>query len=245
MRKLSIQLLLVGGLAWGGIFLPSPVYAQQTLVDITAPAVGEVVSGVVQISGTAIDADFAHYELAYALDPPITEESWIPIQPPITQQVRDGILGAWDTTPLVDGRYLIRLRVVRNDEEAAAVEEVVRVQVSNATATPLPTLPPAPSATPLPDTPTPGPSPTPLIQQPPTRTPRPTPTPGGPTSTPEPLNLEDSPFRPDRLRQAAVRGGLITLGAFCLLGLYLLFRNRLLDEIRVLVWQIRQRQDRD
>jgi hypothetical protein len=215
------------------------------MVDITSPAVGEIVSGVVQISGTAIDTDFAHYELAYALDPPINDQSWIPIQPPITQQVRDGILGAWDTTPLVDGRYLIRLRVVRIDEEAEAVEEIVRVQVSNATATPLPTLPPAPSATPLPDTPTPGPSPTPLIQQPPTRTPRPTPTPGGPTATPEPLNLEDSPFRPDRLRQAAVSGGLITLGVFCLLGLYLLFRNQLLDQIRVLIWQIRQRQDRD
>lgn len=225
--------------------MPSPVHAQQTLVSITSPAVGEVVSGVVQISGTAIDSAFAHYELAYALDPPITEESWISIQPPITQQVRDGILGAWDTTPLVDGRYLIRLRIVRNDEESPTVEEIVRVQVSNATATPLPTLPPAPSATALPDTPTPGPSPTPLIQQPPTRTPRPTPTPGGPTATPEPLNLEDSPFRPDRLRHAAVRGGLIALGMFCLLGIYLLFKNQLLDRIRVVIWQIKKRRGQD
>lgn len=182
-------------------------------VMITSPSYGEIASGMVLITGTAIAPDFHHYELAFAFSPN-EDDQWFPVQVEVAQQVRDGILGAWDTARLADGPYLLRLRVVRND--GTTQDTVIAVQAVNATPTPPPTLPPPPTVT---ATPTAGPTSTPLIQQPPTRTPHPTTIPGGPTPTPRPR--QTSPFDRTQLRRAACVGIYLTLGAFGMLGLYL------------------------
>jgi hypothetical protein len=203
---------------------------------LTQPQANETVSGLVQIVGSALAPDFDHYELAWSSDPPLNEEAWQPVQPDITQQVRAGVLGVWDSTQAPDGQYLLRLRTVRTDQ--TFIEAQVRVQVANSTPTmtftPVPTI----TSTLLPGPATAGPSPTPLIQQPPTRTPRPTATPGGPTATPEVIS--DSPFRPERLRGAACSGVWFTLMAFGGLGLYGMFRMATRGQLRDAWWSFRR-----
>ena len=221
----------------GQLYLSPIQQTDVSRVEILRPASSEVVSGNVQITGTAIDPAFKHYEVAWAFDPAIND-LWQDIQPPVSQQVRDGVLAVWDTTALPDGLYLLRLRLVRIDD--TFLETQVRVQIVNATSTPIPTEVPTATITPLPGPPTTGPSPTPLIQQPPTRTPRPSQTPGGPTATPTPAILEDSPFQPRRLQAAACTGVWVTAGVFVLLGAYGMIRAAVRGQLRARLWSFRR-----
>ena len=214
----------------------------QSQVEIISPTDNQVISGLVQILGTALDPAFYQYELAYATEP-VIEDTWIAIQSPVAQQVNESVLGAWDSTQIPDGIYRIRLRLVQQD--GTPIDDQVRVQVVNATPTPLPT--PLPTFTPTPR-PTydnvrhdvPGPSPTSLIWQPPTRTPRPTATPGGPIPTSTPISMQDSPFHPSRLRQAAWTGILIAFGVFGFLAIYALARATIRGQLRNWLWRFRR-----
>lgn len=242
-HSIIMRLLLGIAVAGGVISIRTPVHAMPpdqaeiSEVTIISPTEDLAISGVAQIIGTAIDSAFYQYELDYSTEP-VVDDTWTPIQPPIGQQVRESVLGAWDTTQVADGIYRIRLRVVLQD--GSFVDDQVRVQVVNATATPLPTPLPTFTPTPRPGTATPGPSPTPLIWQPPTRTPRPTATPGGPTPTPTRVSLEDSPFHPSRLRQAATTGVMLTVGVFGLLAFYALTRAALRGQLRSWWWRFKR-----
>lgn len=201
---------------------PTPTLAASAAA-IVRPGQNETVQGVVTLMGTAVDPAFQSYVLEVAPDPSPSDFDWPNIQPPVTQQVRNGVVGQWDTTGVPDGRYFVRLvmTVGEGEEQTLITSDQVRVTVANSTATPLPVQATS-TLTPIPGTVTPGPSPTPLIEMPPTRTPRPTSTPGGPTSTPAPapLTAPDSPLRPERLRRAAWRGVDIALAIFALLAVY-------------------------
>ena len=215
-----------------------PTEEDEGEVVITAPRYGETLSGLVLITGTALSPDFHHYELAFGPDPN-PDETWFPVQDSVAQQVQQNVLGAWDTTLLADGPYLLRLQIVNNDASTQAT--VIQVMVINATPTPPPTLPPTPTPT---STPTAGPTPTSLIQQPPTRTPRPSITPGGPTPTPRPPR-HPSPFDSAQLQSAACTGVYITLAAFALMGLYVGVRRAARGRLRLWwhrFWQGRRRQ---
>jgi hypothetical protein len=246
-RKSILLPVLVCGVALTGglVFVARPAYAgppQQpdSRAEIISPGTSAILSGVVPITGTAVDPDFRQYELEFAPDPPIGGV-WFAIQPPIAQQVREGVLGAWDTTFVEDGRYLIRLRVVRNDDSENI--DQVRVFVANATATPSLTPTATRTLTPTFDlgATVSGPTKTPLIQQPPTRTLRPFDTPDGPSPTPRTIDLTGGPFQSDRLRQAALSGVRIALGAFVVLGLYGLARTVLRNQLRTAWWWVRRR----
>jgi hypothetical protein len=239
----TARLLLVLAVISGVMGIPPHVQAASlTQIDVSevaiaSPADDQVISGLVQIVGTAIDPAFVQYELSYSTEP-VIKDDWAAIQPPIGQQVNAGILGAWDTTQVTDGIYRIRLQVILQD--GTVKEDQVRVQVVNATPTPLPTPLPTFTPTPQPSTATPGPSPTPLIWQPPTRTPRPTETPGGPGLTATPISLEGSPFSPSRLWQAAWNGVLIALGVFGLAAVYSLARATARGQLRSWWWRFRR-----
>ena len=163
--------------------LPLPSHAQQS--GITDPKSGAVVAGIVQIKGTAVHPQFQRYELYYSPEPP-TNNSWVFIGQAHTQQVINGLLGTWDTRSVPDGRYALRLRVVRLDGNYD--EYFVRnLQVSNTkpTATPTPAVTPTPTITPTPLPPTP----TIIISVPgegAAGTPTPTPTPARTAVTPPP-----------------------------------------------------------
>ncbi|MBN1312284.1 MAG: hypothetical protein JXB30_12770 [Anaerolineae bacterium] len=241
--KNHLQLTLWLAIVVGTISAPisvlamPPAQATASKVEIISPTDNQEVGGLVQIVGTAIDPAFYQYKLAYATEP-VIDDTWTAIQAPVAQQVNEGILGAWDSTQVADGIYRIRLRLVQQD--GTAIDDQVRVQVVNATPTPLPTPLPTFTFTPLPSTATPGPSPTPLIWQPPTRTPRPTETPGGPIPNATPLSLQDSPFHPSRLRQAAWTGVMITFGTFGFLAVYGLVRAAVRGQLRSWWWRFRR-----
>ncbi len=236
MRRCGWPLAIGAMMLLGATGAVQAAYAGSSLQDeggvavIAEPQDGDVLIGTVLIYGTAADANFRYYVLEYIPDPVLSGMDWVPLQPPVAQQVSDGVLALWDTTTLPDGHYRLRLRVVRGD--GSAIDDEVLVQIVNATPTPTPTVRPTATLTPTPGTPTPGPSPTPLIWQPPTRTPRPTATPGGPTPTPLPLPEADSPLRPERLRQAALDGVKMALGVFAALGIYSLLRAAWRGELR-------------
>lgn len=125
---------------------------------ITQPVAGSVLAGVVTVTGTAVDPNYLRYELAFrALDTAVgTEATWI-VFAEGDQPVVNGTLAVWDTTvgrainaPVFpDGRYQLRLRVVRTDYNYTEYI-ITDLQIANSVATPTPTgtATPATNATP-------------------------------------------------------------------------------------------------
>lgn len=148
-------------------------------VSIDQPVDGQIVEGLVRISGSAVIPDFDHYLVEYGES--FAPGAWGVVAGPVYSPVENGELALWDTARLpVDGPHV--LRVVAVDRSGRRIESTpARVTVARpvavetptptATATWLPTptstatLPPAPSATP-------SPSPT-MVVEPPTATPPP------------------------------------------------------------------------
>lgn len=87
---------------------------------ITAPASGETLAGVVEVRGTAVHPNYLRYELAFANQ--FSGSDWI-VFAEGSEPVVEGVLAVWDTTvgravgaPVFpDGRYQLRLRVVKTD----------------------------------------------------------------------------------------------------------------------------------
>jgi membrane peptidoglycan carboxypeptidase len=182
-----------------GIEQPPEAYCPSTniVAGITNPLDGATVRGTVALEGSAVAANFRHYqvELGVGTHP----QAFLIIHGPVNQLVEQGVLGVFDSTQVENGPYTLRLVVV--DRGGGAIESRVRVLVDNPPATPTPTEPvatvtdtPTATGTPAPpaDTPTP-----PLVQTPtntptlplletPTETPTSTPTlsPEPPTDTP-------------------------------------------------------------
>jgi hypothetical protein len=144
--------------------------AQERQAIITSPRDGAQLRGVVQITGTATDPKFDHYELAWAAQS--TPENWQLIAS-VQNQIANGPLGTWDTSQLQPGVYLLRLRVAREGDKF--VETLVRdLSVNQSTPTPV-ASPTAPIGPTIPPSPTRGvitATPTVAILQPPTSTPQ-------------------------------------------------------------------------
>lgn len=94
---------------------PQAAFAQASgYVEITEPQSGQVLSGVVDILGTAEASTFTSYDLsfAYAANP---TDTWFPIGEIVDKTVSQGHLGSWDTTHITDGDYSLRLRMWLED----------------------------------------------------------------------------------------------------------------------------------
>jgi hypothetical protein len=78
--------------------------------EITQPAVGDQLAGVVTITGTAFHPEFQAYAVSFAYDPNPTE-TWFPVGDRSTTAVSDGRLAVWDTTGITPGTYQLRLTV--------------------------------------------------------------------------------------------------------------------------------------
>jgi 1A family penicillin-binding protein len=136
---------------------------------ISNPQDGASVRGVITLEGSAVAANFRHYqvELGQGTNP----GTFMVVLGPVGQLVEQGVLGTLDTTQVENGPYTLRLVVV--DSTGGAIEARTRVLVDNAaTATPVPT-----------DTPTPLPIETPT-ETPTVIAPTDTPTLEFPTETP-------------------------------------------------------------
>ncbi len=201
------------------------ILLQVAVTLITSPTQGEVVTGSVNITGTATHPQFARYEVAFAYDPNPTD-TWFEIQPPSANQVTDGILAIWNTTSITDGNYMIRLRVFSSSSSTPSETIVRNIKVRNNA----PTETPAPSVT---TEPTVAPSPTTILLGPTTTLlPPPTATgssvsvlPEAPASVPAFLDLSS-------YSSAFCNGVYFTGGAFLLLGIYVALRDRIRRPIR-------------
>jgi len=125
-----------------GMVAVNPAEAQSN--GINSPAAGETISGVVTVTGTAVDPNYLRYELAF-LNEANPGAGWI-VFAEGSQPVNNSTLAVWDTTVgqnvgasvFPDGRYQLRLRVVKTDYNYD--EYFVRdLSISNAGPTPTPT----------------------------------------------------------------------------------------------------------
>jgi len=95
--------------------------------EITAPATGQVVSGIVTIEGTAAHPEFLRYDLAFAF-PNDPTDTWFTIAEAVETPVHDSRLGIWDTSGITEGEYDLRLRVWTSSGEPL-IAEVRQVHV--------------------------------------------------------------------------------------------------------------------
>jgi hypothetical protein len=225
----------------------SALHAQeQGIAQITTPAEGAQLFGLVEILGTATHPSlFDGYVLEWSnvQNPDV----WLPIQQRIGQQVVNGVLGQWDTagSNIPDGSYQIRLRMFLTD---GSVQDFVlrSLTLINSAPTDLPTVIPAQATSTLSVLPTAGPSPTSIILQPPSVTPRPT--------FESPLQ-DDSGSSSDSGNSTVVNFGaaqgafctgvFFSVGLFALIIAYIALRSRLSPFTRRLWWQIRSELDND
>jgi penicillin-binding protein 1C len=106
----------------------SDVYTGDAQVLISTPVEGEIVSGVVQVFGSADAPAFVSRELQYG----ISHEPGAfspPISGPFGDTVSNNLLGEWDTSGLQDGPHTLRL-VVR-DQAGAERDYRVRLFVTH------------------------------------------------------------------------------------------------------------------
>ena len=252
MRRLGYLLAVVVTLV-GTVAAQSP---EGLVAVITSPVDGQQLFGLVNISGSAEHPTaFESYTLEYNVlsDP---NAPWLLVQPRVQQQVKNNVLGTWNTNLVPDGTYRLRLRVFLQDGQVG--EFVVSdLKVVNSVPTPVPTAASGavPGATPA--IPTPGPSPTSPIVQPPSNNPAA----GGAVGPVAPDNGSaagesvpvdaGNPARKttriniDRVRSAFCTGVYLTLGAFGLMLVYTLIRGRVRPLTRRLIWQIEDEMDND
>ncbi len=184
--------------------LASPILAQNAQFGdpaIVAPRPGDVLQGVVTVTGSSDVNGFVSAEISftYADDPTGT---WFLVAAN-GQPVFNDTLAAWDTTVITDGDYVLRLRVFLTDGSTRdAVVSGLRVRNYTPVETPTP-VPVAPEATALP-----------------TITPTATPFP-----TPTALPRNPAELAPTDVSVSIFYGGLAAILAFVIVGIALWLRK--------------------
>jgi hypothetical protein len=169
---------------------------------IVSPRPGEVLQGVVTISGTSDVTGFSSAEIAFSFtdDPTGT---WFLIATN-SQAVINDKLTTWDTTVITDGNYVVRLRVTLLDGSTReTLVSGLRVRNYTPVETPTP-MPVVPEATPLPTI---------------------TPT-GTPFPTPTALARNPATLVPRDVSTSILYGGLMAISILILLSIYLWLRRK-------------------
>ncbi len=127
-----------------------PLYPlpQEPAWEITSPVANARLRGTIEIRGSAyLGGNFWFYKVEYA--PLSAPEAWVVIIY-AEREVREGLLGTWDTATVPDGTYNLRLTVVYPDGnyEQTPVRQVVVVN-AEPTVTPTPTETPTLTPTPM------------------------------------------------------------------------------------------------
>lgn len=226
--------------------IAAPRLQGEEAAEISNPTNSAVVSGVVPITGSADYPTFQFYIVEFHPEP-VTGDQWQIVGQIHETPVSNGQLETWDTGPIPDGSYTLRLRVVRLDGNysEAFVQQIV---VSNSQPLPTPTSPAeeeAPTA-PLVPTVTPTdlpPTPTIVIDQPivDTPTPRPTETPVALADPGQSNSLIPSVtgFSVSPLQNACLFGAGIMLSVFLFFGFLAALRTFIIGFV-----QQRQRRSR-
>jgi hypothetical protein len=93
--------------------------------NLTAPGVNAVLTGAVQVTGTANAERFNYYKLEYGVGRSPTVWNFLMQS---DNPVSDGILGTWDVSSLVPGAYTLQLKVV--DQTGNWIDPPCQVQVT-------------------------------------------------------------------------------------------------------------------
>jgi membrane peptidoglycan carboxypeptidase len=120
------------------------------IARIVSPAENQVLTGVVQITGSASASTFNRYQLEVA--PVTSPNTFTIISGPTTVPQTSGSLGQWDTRGVANGTYIMRLSLFSNG--GGYLYRMVQVAVNNVVATP--TSPPilVPTSAPIQNFPT-------------------------------------------------------------------------------------------
>lgn len=250
-RLAALTILLAG---WITSAPGDPAAAQEPddiTAVITSPTEGARLFGLVTITGSAAHPTaFSAYTLEYR-DLREPAAPWFLVQERVTQQVQDGVLGAWNTIMVPDGFYQLRLRVFLDDDRSAEYI-VTNLQVANSEPTPVPTVAPDLSGGAL--APTPGPSPTSPIEQPPGNNPAPAEITGLDTipaaennSASVASNDSGSATRInlDRVRGAFCSGVYLAFVAFGAMAIYVIIRRRMRPHPHRFTWQAHDEYNED
>lgn len=136
MKRLLLLFLLIA-------VLPRPVQAQEeTQLAISSPSEGQIVQGMVVVSGNVTVLGFSSYELSFSYNDDPTQ-TWF-ILTTSSLPVFESELGTWDTSTLTDGDYTLRLRVFLLD---GTVQETTVSGLRVRNYTPVPTATFTPTAT--------------------------------------------------------------------------------------------------
>jgi hypothetical protein len=191
-------------LGWLLAFLLTLTVAQAPasgeVVTISAPENGDVLQGILTITGSTTVSTFASGELQFSYNQN-TPKTWFLIQS-LDQPVSDGKLATWDTNSVTDGVYDLRLVVILKDGSQKEAD-VTGLRIRNYT--PIETK--TPTMTPV----------LPAATSEPTLTPTITPIPK--TATPLPTN--SAGLNASEFGLSLVQGGAVAFIVFALGGLYL------------------------
>lgn len=119
---------------------PSMVSQISDKPQVDSPKQGEIIQGLVSITGNTEIVGFQSCEVlfAYAVD---NTDTWFLIQQS-NEMVKDGTIATWDTTTITDGNYRLMVRVYLDDNsttETIITGLRVRNYTSAETSTPAPT----------------------------------------------------------------------------------------------------------
>lgn len=186
------------------------LFTQTAELSITSPQEGQILRGKVEIAGNLDIPNFSSAELAFAYVN--SADNWFTIQT-FFQPIKDAVLATWDTSPITDADYTLRLRVFLQDGSFQDVF-ISNLKVRNDMPTPttVPTITPTATST-LPATITP-PAPTDQPAPPATAFPSPLPLPANPASV--------TTFS---IYSTFARGGLVVLVLFIVFSLLLRIRK--------------------
>ncbi len=200
MRNLAFLILISSILA-------SPVLARIAQFGdpaIIEPRTGDVLQGVVSITGTTDISGFAGSEISFAYTDDTTG-TWFLIGRQ-DQPAFNDTLATWDTTVITDGNYVLRLRVqITDGSTRETVVPGLRVRNYSSVETPT-SIPLAPESTQLPTVT-------------PTSTPLPTPT---------SLPVNPARLAPKEVSASILYGGLLVILVFAIIGLLFWMRRKIL-----------------
>jgi len=133
---------------------PCPLHTFAAELAILEPKEGDVVEGIVSVWGTVSIPGLASYRLEYGVGP--DPGGWGLVAGPFAGEVRESLVGEWDTRDLFDIEHTLRLVV--QTEDGREMETRIHVVVSNPTPTATSTRTRRPTRTPTPTATEPPPS---------------------------------------------------------------------------------------
>lgn len=104
------------------------------IARITAPADGQTVTDIVQVTGSASATAFNRYQLEVG---PAGTNTFTIVSGPSTTPQTSGVLGTWDTTRFPNGQYTLRLAMFASN--GGYLYRTINVNVANVAPTAVPT----------------------------------------------------------------------------------------------------------